>query len=259
MVLAVNIGNSHILLGCFQEEKIWFLDRISTKRDATALDYIVLIKTVLELNRFAPSQFRGGIISSVVPSVTPTVKEAMTRLLNKPVMVVGPGIKNGLKIMLDNPAQLGSDRVVNAVAAVNHYPCPGIVIDLGTATALSVIDQEKCLIGGMILPGVKLSLDALTSQASQLPQISLTPPKKLIASNTADCLKSGMIYGTAAAIDGVVCKIEEELGRPCTLIATGEFAGDVIPFCSRTDIIIDDRLLLKGLMIIYDKNQIQYN
>lgn len=253
MVIAVDIGNSNIVLGCFENNKIIFVERLSTNQNSTALEYTVLIKTILELNNLSDYNFQGGIISSVVPSVTQTVKEAVTRLTGKPVMIVGPGMETGLKIKLDNPSQLGSDRVADAVAASNLYPCPLIIVDMGTATTVSVIDRDKNFLGGMIIPGLKVSLDSLANRTSQLPKISLEAPKKIIGSNTVDCMKSGIIYSTASSIDGVITRIEEELGEKCTVISTGGLANKIIPFCKR-NIIIDDQLLLKGLMIIYNKN-----
>lgn len=254
MVLAVDIGNSNIVLGCFEEDHIHFIERLATHQNYTSLEYTIMIKNILELNHLSDQDFQGGIISSVVPSVTRTVKDAMTRLTGKPVMVVGPGVKNGLKIRLDNPAQLGSDRVADAVAAVHDYPCPLIIIDMGTATTISVVDREKSFLGGMIIPGLRVSLESLTMRTSQLPKISLEPPKKVIGSNTVDCMKSGIIYSTAASIDGVIARIEEELGEQCTLVSTGGLSRVIIPHCKRK-VIIDDQLLLKGLKIIYYKNR----
>lgn len=160
MVLAVDIGNSNIVLGCFEDEKILFIERLSTNQNYTALEYTVMIKNIIELNHLSNHSFHGGIISSVVPSVTDTVKQAMIRLTGKPVMVVGPGVKNGLKIKLDNPAQLGSDRVADAVAAIHDYPCPLIIIDMGTATTISAVDRDRNFLGGMIIPGLRVSLDS---------------------------------------------------------------------------------------------------
>ena len=165
-------------MGCFEDEKILFTERLSTNLQATTLEYTIMIKNILELNGFNDCSFQGGIISSVVPSVTLAVKAAMERLTDHRVMVVGPGIKTGLKILLDNPAQLGSDRVADAVAAINNYPVPIIIVDMGTATTISVIDHDKNFLGGMILPGLRASLDSLTNRTSQLPNISLVPPKK---------------------------------------------------------------------------------
>ena len=197
--------------------------------------------------------FEGGIISSVVPAVTNMVKAAIEKLTGKPPLVVGPGLKTGLKILIDNPAQLGSDRVADAVAAVSEYPCPLITIDMGTATTISVIDKNQNFIGGVIMPGLRISAESLSSRTSQLPQISLDPPKKAIGRNTIDCMRSGIVLGCAATIDGIIEKIEQELGYPCTVVSTGGHANIVIPYCKR-QIIVDEKLLLKGLMILYRKN-----
>lgn len=253
MILAVDIGNSNIVIGCFEADNIRLLERMSTNRNSTALEYAVLIKTVLELNGLDKATFEGGIISSVVPAVTNMVKAAIEKLTGKPPLVVGPGLKTGLKILLDNPAQLGSDRVADAVAAVSEYPCPLITIDMGTATTISVIDKNQNFIGGVIMPGLRISAESLSSRTSQLPQISLDPPKKAIGRNTIDCMRSGIVLGCAATIDGIIGKIEQELGYPCTVVSTGGHAGIVIPYCKR-EIIIDEKLLLKGLMILYRKN-----
>jgi type III pantothenate kinase len=253
MVLAVDIGNSNVVIGCFEGDDIRLLERMSTNRNSTALEYAVLIKTVLELNGLEKVAFEGGIISSVVPAVTNMVKAAIEKLTGKPPLVVGPGLKTGLKIMIDNPAQLGSDRVADAVAAVSEYPCPLITIDMGTATTISVIDKNQNFIGGVIMPGLRISAESLSSRTSQLPQISLDPPKKAIGRNTIDCMRSGIVLGCAATIDGIVEKIEQELGYPCTVVSTGGHANIVIPYCKR-QIIVDEKLLLKGLMILYRKN-----
>lgn len=254
MVLAVDIGNSNIVLGCFEGSEIKFVERLSTNLNSTELEYTVLIKTILELNNIDGNTFEGGIISSVVPSVTHTVKKAMERLTGRDIIVVEPGLKTGLKIRLDNPAQLGSDRVADAVAAINFYPCPSIIIDMGTATTISVIGADKSFLGGMIIPGLRVSLESLSMRTSQLPKISLEPPKRVIGSNTVDCMKSGIIYYTASGIDGAIERLEAEIGEKCTVISTGGLANTIIPFCKR-DIIIDDKLLLKGLMVIYNKNK----
>jgi type III pantothenate kinase len=253
MVLAVDIGNSNIVIGCFEGDDIRLLERMSTNRNSTALEYAVLIKTVLELNGLSKHAFDGGIISSVVPSVTNMVKAAIEKLIGKPPMVVGPGLKTGLKINLDNPAQLGCDRVADAVAAINSYPCPLIIIDMGTATTISVVDEHKNFIGGMIMPGLRISAESLSSKTSQLPQISLDPPKRAIGRNTTDCMRSGIILGCASTIDGAIKHIENELGQTCTVVSTGGHASIVTPFCKR-QIIVDDKLLLKGMMVIYRKN-----
>ena len=254
MVLAVDIGNSNIVIGCFDDDRVLFVERLSTNHQYTDLEYVIAVKNILELNSMNVGAISGCIISSVVPSVTETVKSALARLTHTRVMTVGPGIKTGLRILLDNPVQLGSDRVADAVAAVNLYEAPLIIIDMGTATTVSVIDAEKNYLGGMIIPGLRVSLDSLTMRTSQLPKIGIEPPKRVIGANTVECMKSGIIYYSAAGIDGVIERVEESLGSRCTVVSTGGLAAKIITHCKR-DIIIDDQLLLKGLMIIYKKNQ----
>ena len=256
MILAIDVGNTNIVIGCAEsgKNKVCFTERISTNQTATDLEYAAVIKTAFEMNGINPSEIDGGIISSVVPSVTDTLKKAVKKYIGIDMLTVGPGVKTGLKIVIDNPAQLGSDLVVDAVAGISKYPVPQIVIDMGTATTLSVVDKNKNYLGGAIMTGMAVSTDALISRTSQLPKIAFEPPKKVIGSNTVDCLKSGIMFSQACAIDGMIDRIEEELGEKCTVIATGGLAGLVVPLCKRK-IIFDDNLLLNGLVIIYNKNK----
>lgn len=253
MVLAIDIGNTNIVMGCFDGDKILFRERVSTNQTATDLEYALNIKMALEMHGIENDSLHGAIISSVVPSVTNTFKRAVEKYAGLKVMVVGPGIKTGLSILIDNPAQLGSDLVVDAVAGINEYPVPQIIIDMGTATTLSVVDKNRNYIGGMIMTGMAVSTDALISRTSQLPKIAFETPKKVIGTNTIDCMKSGIMYSNACSLDGMIERIEEELGEKCTVIATGGLAGVITPLC-KSKIILDDDLLLKGLMIIYNKN-----
>ena len=254
MILAIDIGNTNIVIGCCDDEKIYFIERLSTNYPKTELEYAISFKNVLELYGIDASQIEGGIISSVVPPITNIVRASVEKVLGKTVKIVGPGVKTGLNILMDNPAQVGSDRIVNAVAAINEYPAPLLIIDMGTATTFCVIDEKKNYIGGMILPGVRISLDALTSRTSQLSKISIEAPKKTIGKNTIDCMKSGIIHGNAACIDGMVKRIEHELGQKATVLATGGLARKIVPYCEQR-ILIDDELLLKGLRLIYNKNK----
>ena len=253
MVLAIDIGNTNIVIGCFEGDRILFIERVSTNQMATDLEYASVIRTALHIHGYASDTLEGAIISSVVPSITNTVKRAIEKYAKIKVIVVSPGVKTGLSIKVDNPAQVGSDLVVDAVAGINCYPTPLILIDMGTATTVSVIDKTKSYIGGMIMTGVAISADALTSRTSQLPKIAFETPTKPIGKNTVDCMKNGIIYSNACALDGIIERIEEELGESCTVVATGGLASIIIPLCRRS-IIIDDELLLKGLMIIYNKN-----
>ena len=253
MVLTTDIGNSNIVIGCSCDNKILFVERLSTKITATELEYAISFKNVLELYGIRSEDIEGAIISSVVPNITNVIRRAIYKIIHKEAMVVGPGIKTGLKITIDTPAQLGSDLVVDAVAGINEYPLPLIIFDLGTATTVSVVSKEGDYLGGAIMPGMRISMDALVGRTSQLRKISFEPPKNIIGKNTSECIKSGIIYGTASSIDGMIDRINDELGEKATVIATGGLAGTVIPFC-RNKIILDDELLLKGLMVIYDKN-----
>lgn len=253
MILAIDIGNTNIVVGCIDEEKTYFIERLSTVKTKTEAEYAIDIKTILEIHGLKSTEIEGAIVSSVVPQITRVVKEAAEKIVRKEALVVGPGVKNGLNILTDNPAQLGSDLVVDAVAAIAEYPAPMIVFDLGTANTASVIDGKKNYLGGMIFPGINTSLNALTANASQLQGISLDAPKRAIGRNTIDCMKSGVIYSNAASLDGIVDRIEEELGEKATVIATGGLAKTVVPFCKK-EIIIDNDLLIKGLLIIYRKN-----
>ena len=254
MILAIDIGNTNIVVGCIDDQKTYFIERLSTVRTKTELEYAVDLKTVLDIYHIKGSDIEGCIISSVVPQITNTAKLAAEKILKKDVMVLGPGVKTGLNILMDHPGQLGADLVADAVAGLNEYPVPFIVIDMGTATTVSVVNSKKQYIGGMILPGVRVSLDALTARASQLSGISIDAPKQVIGKNTVECMKSGVLYSSAAALDGIIDRVEEELGEKTTVIATGGLAKKIVSHCRR-DIILDEDLLLKGLLVIYEKNK----
>ena len=254
MILTIDIGNTNIVVGGIDKDKTHFIERLSTVRTKTELEYAIDIKLLLDIHKIRPDQIEGGIISSVVPQITNIVQIATEKILKIKVIVLAAGVKTGLNIKIDNPAQLGADLVANAVAGVKYYPVPQIIIDRGTATTLSVVDDKKQYIGGMILPGPRISLDALTSRASQLSGISLEAPKHIIGKNTIECMKSGIVYSNAAAMDGMIERIEEEIGSKATVIATGGLAKSIVQHCKR-EIILDEELTLKGLYIIYEKNK----
>ena len=253
MILAIDIGNTNIVIGCMEGEDVRFVERVSTNLASTELEYAVQFRTLLELYHIGVEDITGSIISSVVPPLNNIVKSSLEKLLHQTPLVVGPGIKTGLNILMDNPAQLGSDLAVNAVAGLHYYGAPVILIDMGTATTISVVDEKKNYIGGMILPGVKVSLESLVNRTSQLPRISLEAPKKFIGRNTIDCMKSGIVMGQAACLDGMVERIYEEMGYEAPVVATGGLAGSIVPYCKRK-IICDNELTLKGLGLIYRKN-----
>lgn len=257
MILAIDIGNTNIVVGCIDEKHTIFIERLSTIKNKMEIEYALNIKGILEIHQIEISKIEGGIVSSVVPQITEILKTACEKIIGRRMLVVGPGIKTGLNILIDNPRQLGSDLVADAVAGVAEYQSPMIIFDLGTATTASVIDEKGNYIGGFIIPGVLTSLNALTANASQLQGISLEAPNRLIGKNTIECMKSGMIYSTASSLDGIIERVEEELEKPLTAIATGGLAQKVVPYCKKP-IVLDDDLLLKGLRIIYNKNKEHY-
>lgn len=254
MILAIDVGNTNIVVGCIDDLKTYFIERLSTNRTKTELEYAVDLKNVLDIYHIKKTEIEGCIISSVVPQITNIVKLAAEKILKKNAIVLGPGVKTGLNIMMDNPGQLGADQVADAVAGISGYPVPLILIDMGTATTASVVNSKKQYVGGMILPGVGVSLDALTARASQLSGISIDAPRYVIGKNTIECMKSGVLYSNAAALDGIIDRIEEELGEKATVVATGGLAKKIVPHCKR-EIILDEELLLRGLLIIYEKNK----
>ncbi|MBQ7046882.1 MAG: type III pantothenate kinase [Oscillospiraceae bacterium] len=253
MILTLEIGNTNIIVGLSDGEKMLFTEPLLTHIRSTALEYAIAFKSILELYKISADRIEGAIIASVVPSETPVVKQALEKIITGKVMVVGPGVKTGLSITIDNPAQLGADLVAGAVAGIKQYGAPLIIFDMGTATTVSVIDENRKYIGGMILTGVATALEALISKTSLLQRVALESPKKLIGSNTADCMKSGAVFGTAASIDGIIDRLEEEIGQKTTVVATGISAEIVVP-CCRHDIIIDNELIIKGLVGIYKRN-----
>lgn len=253
MLLAIDIGNTNIVIGVIRDDEIAFEGRIATDHIKTSDQYGVEIKNILSLFDVKSADIHDCIISSVVPPVFNSVRTGLVKLIGKEPMVVGPGLKTGLNIQMDTPSQVGSDRIVIAVAALAELEPPLTLLDLGTATTIEVVGKGNAYLGGCIIPGVRVSLEALTSRTAQLPGIRLDKPKKVIGKNTIDCMRSGIMYGTAAMIDGMLDRVEEELGYPTTVVATGGMAPFVVPLCRRK-IRVDRDLLLKGLNIIYKKN-----
>lgn len=254
MLLAIDIGNTHIVIGCIEDDRILYEARIATDTLRTSDQYGVEIRSMLEANGFHTAAVEDCIISSVVPPVFNAVRSGVYKVVGKQPMVVGHGLKTGLDIRLDHPAQIGSDRIVIAVSALSRRKAPLILVDMGTATTVEVIEPKNKYMGGVIMPGARLSLDALTGKAAQLPGINMDRPGKIIAKNTVDSMRSGIMYGTAAQLDGVIDRIEEELGHPSTIVATGGVAPYIIPLC-RHKIALERDLLLRGLNVIYKMNK----
>ena len=253
MILAVDIGNTNIVLGCIEDDKILFEARMATDLIKTSDQYCAELKTMLSLFEVAPENIDGSIISSVVPPVLNSFKTAIRKLTGCSALVVGPGIKTGLNIRMDNPSEVGSDLIVAAVAAIAEYGAPLLLVDMGTATTITAIDESGAFVGGCICPGVKISMEALTGRTAQLPGISLDAPRCAIGKNTRDSMRSGIMLGAAAMLDGLLDRMEEELRAKVTVVATGGISKFVLPLCRRK-MVYDRSLMLKGLKLLYTRN-----
>ena len=254
MILTVDVGNSNIVLGGVRDEQIAFEARLRTDATKTSDEYCIDLKMILEVYGLKPSDIDGSIIASVVPQVLNSMQTAIRKLTGKMPLVVDSELKTGLQIAIDNPAQAGADLIVGCVAALREHAAPMIIIDMGTATTMIVVDRDGAMIGGSISPGVKISMDALTGRTALLPGLQLDQPRKAIGSNTIDCMRSGIMLANACMIDGMIDRFEEELGYATTVIATGGIAKFVLPMC-RHEIIYDKDLLVKGLATLYRENQ----
>ena len=253
MLLAIDIGNTNIVIGFMDGTDIRHESRIATDLIKTSDQYCFDLKNTLSLFEIAVGELADVIISSVVPPVLNSLRTAVIKLTGKLPLVVDPDMKTGLKIAIDEPRQLGSDMIVSAVAALAEYRPPLIIIDMGTATTLSVIDENGVFVGASISPGVRISSQALSSGTALLPGIELDRPERAIGTNTIDSMRSGIMLGSACMLDGMIERIEEELGMPATVLATGGIARFIIPMCRRK-IAYDRNLLLKGLSFLYQAN-----
>lgn len=254
MLLAIDIGNTNITLGAYEGGELQCVSRLASDRLRTADQYAVELRAILALEHIEPQAESGAIISSVVPELSGVIGQAVKKVLGTKPLTVGPGLKTGLNIRTDIPGQLGADLVVGAVGAIQKYPLPCLIMDLGTATKISVIDESGTYCGCTISPGVEISLNALVQRGSLLPNISLAPPKTAIGTNSQDCMRAGVVFGTADMLDGLADRIQAELNTPVqTIVATGGLARSIVSHCRHT-IICDDTLLLDGLKTLYHKN-----
>ena len=253
MILTVDVGNANIVIGVVKNEKILFDAKLRTDITKTSDEYCIDLKMLMEVYKIQPEQIQGAIIASVVPQVLNSMQSAVRKLTGKSPLVVGPGLKTGLNIQIENPAQTGADLVASAVAALQEHEAPLIIVDMSSTTTMTVLDKNGTLIGGSIGPGVKMSLDALTDRTALLPGLQLDQPKKVIGRNTTDCMRSGVMLGAACMVDGMVERMEQELGYRATVIATGSIARFIVPMCRR-EIVYDKDLLVKGLAALYREN-----
>ena len=254
MILAIDIGNTNIVIGGFEEDNLKFVARIATNAVKTEDEYATKIKSILVLHKVDNKAIKGAIISSVVPPLNAIMKKAVNIVYGVDAIMVGPGIKTGINIQCDNPSTVGADLICACVAAHHIYNSPSLIIDMGTATKMMVMDEKGTFIGVSIIPGVGIGLKALASGTAQLPQISLEAPKSVIGKNTVDCMRSGVVFGNAAMIDGMIDRFCDEIGKELPVYATGGLSHTIVPHCKH-NITLDRDLILKGLNILYKKNK----
>lgn len=254
MLLTIDIGNTNISLGIYEGEKSVFTSRLATQRERTKDQYAAELLIIFSLNKIDSKSIDGSIISSVVPELTDTIDCAVKKVTGCESVILGPGTKTGLKIVTDCHSQVGADLVAASVGAIAKYPLPCLVVDLGTATKIILIDESATFRGCTISAGVKISLDALSQKTSQLPAISLKTPQTAIGTNTTDCMLAGTVLGTAAMLDGLCERMEKEFGQKVkTTVATGGYSHEIIKSCYRK-MVYDEDLLLEGLRVIFNKN-----
>jgi len=254
MLLAVDVGNTNIVCGLFENTKLLATFRLETVRSRTSDEQAASLAQLLALRRIDPSGIQASILASVVPPLTDVIAQAVVEIVGKPPLIVGgPGLKTGIKIRYDNPRDVGADRIVNAVAAYERVKGAVVVVDFGTATTFDCVSEEGEYQGGVIVPGVQVSLDGLLGRAAKLSRIELNAPPRVIGRNTAHAMQSGIIHGYASLVDGLLEKITEELGHPFRTLATGGLSELICRHAKRVDEICPD-LTLDGLRLIYERN-----
>ena len=255
MLLTIDVGNTNIVYGLFDGERLLHQFRVESSRGKTADEYAVVIRQLLAMHDIGPGDVHAAILASVVPALTEPMVELVKRAFGKEAMVVGPGIRTGMSILYENPREVGADRIVNAVAAFEKVKGGVIVVDFGTATTFDCVTPKGEYLGGVIAPGIQISADALFTRAAKLPRVEIARPTKVVGRNTLHSMQSGIVYGYVGLVDGLVGRLKEELGYPCAVLATGGLARLIAPM-STTIEEVEDELTLVGLRILYERNQV---
>jgi len=255
MILTVDINNANVVFSLMENGRVLFISHLSSDKSRTADEYAVLLEWAFRQHNFNIKDVEGSIISSVVPPLTATIKDAVIIVTDSSPLIIGPGVKTGLNIRLDDPTELGGDFVCGAVAAISEYSMPCVIIELGTAIAMGILDKFGNYVGGIICPGPMVSQEALAHGAAMLSNVSITAPPQVICKSTVSCTQSGIVHGSAAMIDGLLSRVESELGESVSVVVTGDWADTIIPYCKREGMIMDKELTMHGLWLIYKKNR----
>lgn len=251
MVLAIDLGNTNITLGCYKDDKLLFVSRMYTERHKTSDEFATGLLDIFNLYGVKPEDFEGAVFSSVVPELTDIIFQAVKTTTGKEPFIVGKEHNGNLKVEVLPVEHLGADLICGCVGAIKKYPLPCLVVDMGTATKVLAIDKDGYFVGCTISPGIKISLEALASNAALLPSISLSKPEKVAGTNTVECMQSGIVYGNAAMIDGLTERFTKELSfENPTIVATGGYSKGIIP-CCKAKIKYDENLILDGLRAVY--------
>ena len=253
MLLVVDVGNTQTHLGAFRDGELLHDWRFATVRESTADELGARLRSLLALRDLGFGDIDASILSSTVPQQRPEWTAMAERYLGHEMPAVGPGLRTGMPIRMDNPREVGADRLVNAVAAYDRLGGPCVIVDFGTAITYDIVGAGGEYVGGIIAPGVEISMEALTSRAAAIPKIDLTPPRALIGKSTVEAIRSGVIYGFAAQVDGMLERLREVLGDATAAVATGGLAGAIVPFCAQIDE-VDPLLTLTGLRLIHERN-----
>jgi len=254
VLLAVDVGNTNIVYGLFEGERLVHQFRVESARGRTADEYAVQLRALLDMHGIAPSSVQDAIVACVVPSLTEPMVQLVQSAFSREALIVGPGIRTGMAILIENPREVGADRIADAVAGYDRAKGGVIVVDFGTSTNFDVVTPKGEYLGGVLAPGLQISADALFARAAKLPRVEIARPPKVVGKNTVHAMQSGIVYGYVGLVDGIVERILAELGSPCAVIATGGLAPLIAPL-SKTIGEVDDHLTLTGLRILHERNR----
>ena len=253
MLLVIDVGNTNIVYGLFDGDKLTHQFRVESARGRTSDEYAASLRQLFDMHGIAPAQVEAAMLASVVPALTEAMADVVRKTFKREPLVVGPGTRTGMAILIENPREVGADRIADAVAGFDRVKAGVIVVDFGTSTNFDCVSPKGEYLGGVLAPGINISADALFTRAAKLPRVEITKPSRVVGRNTVSAMQSGIVFGYVGLVDGLVVRIKEELGFPARVLATGGLAGLIAPLSSTIDEVQDD-LTLVGLRILHERN-----